>query len=348
MSMSAAWGSIVPRLRLTVCAFAVLLMAAAPPQRIVAVGDLHGDYAAWLDIARGAALIDTAGHWSGGRTTLVQLGDIADRGPDSLKIIRSLQQLAAEAPRSGGRVVVILGNHEAMNLLGDLRYTTTGEFTAFADRSSVARRERVYAASRRKLEADARKLNPAVLPSQVRQQWLARTPLGWVEHRAAWSPNGALGLWAARNPAVIKIGDTLFAHGGVSAEYAKFPLDDINRRAVAAMAAADDRPASILNDPLGPLWYRGLVTRDADAESHRTPGPATAAGPGELAEVLAAYGAQRLVIGHTPSLTGIGITNGGKLIRIDTGISRFYGGPLTWVEIAGARVTPHSVKRSAP
>ena len=67
----------------------------------------------------------------------------------------------------------------------------------------------------------------------------------------------------------------------------------------------------------------------------------------ELTSVLAASGAQRIVIGHTPILSGIAITNGGRLIRIDTGNSRYYGGPLTWLEIVGDRVTPHSVGRPA-
>ena len=329
---------------LLAAALAALPAAAQAPSRIVAVGDLHGDYQAWTQIARAAGLIDAEGHWSGGRTTLVQLGDITDRGPDSLLIIRSLQQLAAEAPAAGGRVVVMLGNHEAMNVVGDLRYVVPGEFAAFADRQSVARRERVYAQQRRMLEAAARSRGLSPLPSQVRDQWLARTPLGWVEHRAAWAPSGQLGQWAARNPAVLKIGDTLFAHGGISAEYSKFSLDAINRRAAVAMRSADDSDSSILNDPLGPLWYRGLVMRDRDAQGRRAGSPASI--DVELREVLSAYGAQRMVIGHTPTLTGIGITNGGRLIRIDTGISRHYGGPLSWVEIVGAKVTAHSFKRS--
>jgi hypothetical protein len=62
--------------------------------------------------------------------------------------------------------------------------------------------------------------------------------------------------------------------------------------------------------------------------------------------VLTAYGAQRLVIAHTPSLRGIQITDGGRLARIDTGISRAYGGPLTWLEILGDRMIPHTVPRS--
>ena len=323
---------------------------AAAPQapRIVAVGDLHGDYGAWIDIARAAGLIDPANRWSGGSTILVQLGDVTDRGPDSLKIIRSLQQLQGEAPQAGGRVVVLLGNHEAMNLLGDLRYTTPAEFAAFADERSPARRERVYMANRKALETAARAANPRVRPSEVRQEWLAKTPLGWVEHRAAWSPAGELGRWAAANPAVVKVGDSLFVHGGLSADYARSTLDEINRRARTAMAAADDSPASILHDPLGPLWYRGLVSRDPRVDAAAA---AVAAKPrlsleDELAAVLAATGTRRMVVGHTPSLRGVIITNGGRLIRIDTGNTRSYGGQLGYIDIVGETVTPHAVART--
>ena len=326
---------------------AAVAAAPAPAHRIVAVGDLHGDYQAWLQIARAAGLIDAQGHWTGGKTTLVQLGDVTDRGPDSLKIVRNLQQLQAEAPRAGGKVVVVLGNHEAMNLLGDYRYTTPAEFAAFVDDRSVARRERAYMANRTQLEAAARATNPRVPPSEVREQWLARTPLGWVEHRMAWGPSGELGKWAARNPAVVRIGDIVFVHGGLSAEYSKVPIDEINRRIAAAMAAGTDGPKSILNDPLGPLWYRGLVGRDPDAEAARAAAPRPAPGfSDEVNTVLGNYGAKRLVIAHTPSLTGIIITNGGKLIRIDTGISRYYGGPLSWIEITGNTVTPRTVGRT--
>ncbi len=166
---------------------------AQQPQRIVAVGDLHGDFKAWQDIARGAGLINAGGHWVGGKTILVQLGDILDREPDSLKIVRNLQQLQKEAPRKGGRVVVVLGNHEAMNLLGDNRYTTAGEYAAFADSQSPARRDRVYAANKAPLEAAAKAQNPQVTPDQVRSAWMTEHPLGWVEHRLAWGPSGDLG-----------------------------------------------------------------------------------------------------------------------------------------------------------
>jgi hypothetical protein len=341
--------------RFALLAIAALLVAipasatAAQPQRIVAVGDLHGDYQAWVTIARSAGVMDGAGHWAGGRTTLVQLGDILDREPDSLKIVRSLQQLDKEAHRAGGRVVVILGNHEAMNLLGDFRYTTAGEFAAFAGPTSEAVRDRVYDQNRAVLEKAAQAVDPAATPQQIRAAWMAQHPLGWVEHKLAWSPSGELGRWATRNPAIVKIDGTLFVHGGISAEYAKLPLNEVNRRVQAAMAAGDGSPSTILDDPLGPLWYRGLVTRDPDAEHVRAqavaPNAPQLTPDQELTAVLAAYGAERIVVGHTPDLKGIETLYGGRLARVDTGNSRAYGGPLSWLEIVGGRMIPHSVGR---
>lgn len=322
---------------------------AASAQRIVAVGDLHGDYSAWTDIARAAGIEDASGHWSGGKTTLVQLGDIADRGPDTLKIIGNLRQLQTEAPKSGGRVVVLLGNHEAMNLTGDLRYVSAGEYAAFATPQSVAMRDRYYTANKARIEASAQRGNSSASPAAIRDKFMATTPLGWVEHEAAWSPNGAIGRWVRTNPAIVKIDDTIFVHGGVGAEMARIPIDELNRKIALAMAKADGRPNSILFDPLGPLWYRGLVTRDADAESAR----AAARAPKQTAEaelngVLAAYGAKRMVVAHTPNLRGIVILYNGRLARVDTGNSRYYGGQLSWLEIDGEQLTAHQARRSAP
>jgi hypothetical protein len=113
------------------------------------------------------------------------------------------------------------------------------------------------------------------------------------------------------------------------------------------MTAADE---AVLTDPLGPLWYRGLAMKDPEADAARLaahrPGPASI--DEELNKVLSAYGAKRLVIAHTPSLQGIQITNNGQLARIDTGMSRVYGGPLTWLEIVGDQMTPHTVRRTTP
>lgn len=343
-------------LRIAVLAIAAAWTANGVPTRaepalpkIIAVGDLHGDFGAWQDIERGAGLVDVAGHWIAGKTILVQMGDITDREPDSLKIIRSLQQLQREAPRKGGRVYVILGNHEAMNLLGDNRYTTPGEYAAFVDSQSEARRDRIYEVNRATIEASYKSQTPSVGPSQARSLWLAAHPLGWAEHRLAWGPSGELGQWARSNPAILKLDGTLFVHGGISMEYSKQPLQTVNARVAKAMETADNSNASVLLDPLGPLWYRGLLITDQDAQAQRAAMKPPAAVPSaeqELGTILAAYDAQRLVVAHTPNLKGISILYGGRLVDVDTGNSRFYGGPLSWLEIIGGQMTPHQVVRS--
>lgn len=320
--------------------------ATSSPARIVAVGDLHGDYDAWIDIARAAGLIDGRGNWAGGGTLLVQMGDVADRGPDSLKIIRHLQSLRGQAARAGGRVIVILGNHEAMNLLGDLRYTTPGEFAAFADAQSAERRENVFEHNKDRIEAQYRTQNPAITPQAVHDAWIKVTPLGWVEHMMAWGPSGDIGRWATGNPAVIKIGKTLFVHGGISIEYSKLSIDKINARVQAAMAAADDGPKTVLYDPLGPLWYRGLVGPDPDADSLRRTTNVHPTVDEEIGAVLGAYGAKRIVVAHTPILSGIVIASNGRLARVDTGNSRYYNGQPSYLEIIGDRMIPHAVARS--
>lgn len=315
-------------------------LAQAPPQRIVAVGDLHGDYAAWIDIARDAGLVDRANKWIGGRTVLVQTGDIVDRGPDSLKIIRHLQKLDGEAKRAGGRVIVLLGNHEAMQVTGDYRYVTPGEYAAFADRQSKARRDAAFEANAKAIIAFYHQRDPSLSPKAIRDEWITTNPLGKVEYVAAWSPTGELGRWAATLPAAAKVGDTLFVHGGISAKYALVPLLEINRRARTAMIAGDASDEAIINDPMGPLWYRGLVTRAGEPAAGR---PTIEA---EIEGSLLGQGVKRMVIGHTPDIKGIGFLQGGKLIQIDTGISRYYGGKLGWLEILGDRLIPHSAARS--
>ena len=52
-------------------------------ERIVAIGDIHGDYTNYITTLRAAGLINKREKWAGGKTHLVQTGDLPDRGPDS-------------------------------------------------------------------------------------------------------------------------------------------------------------------------------------------------------------------------------------------------------------------------
>eukprot|EP00742_Colponemidia_sp_Colp-10_P002209 GILJ01002362.1.p1 GENE.GILJ01002362.1~~GILJ01002362.1.p1 ORF type:complete len:332 (-),score=36.27 GILJ01002362.1:133-1083(-) len=101
-------------------------------QRIVAVGDLHGDYAATLNILKLAKVVDNNGNWmKEPGLILVQTGDVVDRGPDTLKLYQYLFELTEQAKASGGRVIQLLGNHEVMNFIGDWRYVNRLDVKSF-------------------------------------------------------------------------------------------------------------------------------------------------------------------------------------------------------------------------
>lgn len=309
--------------------------------RIVAIGDLHGDHVAFRAIVEAAGLVDPDGAWIGGDAVLVQTGDVPDRGPDSLLILRDLIRLQGEAAASGGQVVALIGNHEAMNVIGDLRYVHEGEYAVFRDNRSGSRRRHYYGTHQEEIERTYRRQrDPVLSEDQIRRLWIADRPRGAVELLEAWGPEGEIGQWVVRNPAVALIGDTLFAHGGISETYAAHPIAEINARVAAAIAARDDAPLSIISDPAGPLWYRGYFVREE--QGAMVPVSPEEAAP-EVDLILATYGARRIVVGHTTSLGGIRILLDGRLIGIDTGISAHYGGTRSYLAIRGDSVVAHVV-----
>jgi 3',5'-cyclic AMP phosphodiesterase CpdA len=338
-------GPRVAEARMRLLLFALLLfthaLGAAPRQvdahrwegveRIVAIGDLHGDHDRAMLALRGSGLVDARGRWSGGATHLVQTGDIADRGPDTRRIVALLRDLSRQAERAGGRVHVLLGNHEAMNVLGDLRYVTAGEYAAFADRRSPSRRDRYYEA----VIAALRKQDPdafATLPDDHRTQWDQAHPLGWVEHRLAWDPrwgtDGEMFQWAVSLPVAVQINDIVFVHGGISGAYCGNSLESLTSLAHAALRrpAAGAEGLDILLDQDGPLWHRGLA------------GEAPAATPDLVDAILGRHGARHIVVAHTPTGGVVWPRLDGRVILIDTGISDAYGGHVGWLEATPGRL----------
>jgi len=307
-------------------AAAILSLAFAEGRRIVAVGDLHGDYDAFLEIAKDAGVIDEKGRWSGGDTVFVQLGDIPDRGPDTLKIINHLKSLERAAKRKGGKIVALIGNHEAMNIAGDLRYVTAEEYAAFKTRSSVRRRARYFADHQAELKA---RYGESLDRNTLRARFEEDAPLGYIEHRLAWRPIGEVGKWIVKHDAAAKIGDSLFLHGGISDAYADTPLDAINEAVRAALKG--EGATEILTDESGPLWYRG----NAQTETEE--------GAAEIERALQGFGVERIIVGHTPSLDGPKFLYGGKVIVADTGNSAAYGGVRSWIEIEDGAATAHII-----
>jgi predicted MPP superfamily phosphohydrolase len=123
--------------------------------RIVALSDIHGAYDALVTTLQEAGVIDDKLDWSGADTHLVITGDLLDRGPDSRQVVDLIMRLEKQAPQAGGRVHQLLGNHEVMNLNGDVRYVSEAEFAAFADDESPQEREYWYRQFRSNHPADA-------------------------------------------------------------------------------------------------------------------------------------------------------------------------------------------------
>lgn len=292
-------------------------------RRIVAIGDLHGDYASYLGVLQAAGLVDRRGRWTGGDTHLVQTGDIADRGPDTRRIIAHMAKLAKEAGKRGGRVHNLLGNHEAMNVYGDLRYVVEGEYAAFASKGSAALRDRYFDALMERLERDAPDRH-AALPADYRAQWNREHPLGWVEHRLAWDPRwnakGEMLQWAMQARVAIQLNDLVFVHGGISSDYCGNSLASLTAMARAALASSAPDTPGILQDERGPLWYRGLA------------GVAPATRPETVDAILRRHGARHIVIGHTPTGGVVWPRFDGRVVMIDTGLGAAYGGHIGWLE----------------
>ncbi len=335
-----------------VVAFAATLALAAAPAappahaaavpRVVAIGDIHGAYEALAALLQRAGLVDAQLRWSGQSATLVQVGDMIDRGPKSRAVMDLLMSLQSQASRQGGRVIVLLGNHEAMNMFGDRRYVSAADYAGFADGESEHRRATAYDA--------ARALRPKA--NADRSAWMAGHPLGFVERVAALGPDGKYGKWLRALPAVVVIGDTLFAHGGISPDFRAWKTDHFNdairaeirtfdatKRTLIAdrlalptdsieeLVAAASLPAARMSENLkslldfdhwlsvrdeGPLWFRGYATW-TDEEG----GPI-------VDRLIGTFAVKRIVVGHSAQTGAIARRFGDRVFLIDTGMLAAY------------------------
>lgn len=312
--------------------FSLFALAAAPRaavqqdifsgvDRVVAVGDVHGGYDEVAGLLRAAGVIDARDRWSGGRTHLVQTGDLIDRGPDSRRVNDLVMRLEAEALKAGGRVHALLGNHEVMNVTGDLRYVSAAEFAAFATTRSASARNRAYPA----LADPARKDDP-----EYRRQWIVEHPDGWVEHRQAYSLQGPYGRWIGGRNTVVKINDYLFLHGGIGPSIVGLSIREINDRVRAEMRLSPVPADGLAVGRDGPLWYRGLAREPEDTLAPH------------VDAVLAAHGVSRIVVGHTTTPGAVVPRLDGRVLLIDVGLSAYYGTrPACLVVEAGTAFALH-------
>ncbi len=312
-------------------------------ERVIVIGDLHGDYENFEKIIKGKGieLVDSALHWSGGKTHLVQTGDIMDRGDDARKILDVLMRLETEAEATGGKVHVLIGNHEELNVGGLITrypdYVTWHEFVDFLPDEYRRIQERNLERRVRAAEAG----NERRSPEDIRIEFwndLKNQPDGQRQYLAGF--NDGYGAWLLRHNAVIKIDNTVFVHGGISEKYSLWGIEKINDRFRLELAQMQQslvygkplrltQPEILYRDD-SPLWFRDLAT---------VPEPDMM---DEVDRILANLGAQQMVIGHTPQnavTLKLMKRYGGKVWIVDTGISRAYNNNVSALKIIGGKFT---------
>ena len=325
-------------------------------ERVVAISDIHGDYGAMVRTLTRVNILNDELIWSGGKTHLVIVGDILDRGPDSRQAMDLLIQLEAEADAAGGRVHVLIGNHENMNLIGDLRYVSREEYAAFAIDEEPADRNKWFTAYTKN------RTNGDENAKSQRRNFDDQFPLGYFAHRRAFGSDGVYGSWLLAKPTLIVIDGTAFVHGGISPLIAEVGLSGVNEtlqiettdyvrqvewltanglllptdthkealrlldglttflrtrdEIAVAIQAVTRLNESELQSDVGPLWYRGNTACSAVVEADM------------LDAALKVIGANRVVIGHTPTRgRQIFERYNGRVIEIDTGmLNNYYKG----------------------
>ncbi|MEM9209215.1 MAG: metallophosphoesterase, partial [Pseudomonadota bacterium] len=317
--------------------------------RVVAISDVHGDYEAMLATLTRADVVDGSTSWIAGNDHLVIVGDLLDRGPDSRAAMDLVIRLEEEAAEAGGRVHLLLGNHEVMNLVGDLRYVAAEEFSAFADDEDPEEREAWF-----QWYLDQQTL--VVDEATERAEFDERYPTGFFGHRRAFRGDGYYGKWLLDQPLMVVVNGTAFIHGGLSAETAARGLDGTNvglmRELGDYVLALDSLVDARLIDP-AENFYRhadalesvapadaslkeaiSTAVRLSESDIHASASPVWYRGNigcGPLIEddsldaSLASVGARRVVVGHTPTLTRQVLSRlDGKVVEIDTGMLTAY------------------------
>ena len=335
-------------------------------ERIVAVGDVHGAYEAFEDILQRAGVVDDGLAWSGGRTHLVIVGDVVDRGPESRRALDLIRRLEPEALAAGGRVHLVLGNHEIMNMTGDLRYVSAAEYAAFADEEPAGVRSAELERFTRESAED---------PADARATFDVTYPPGFFAHRAAFSSTGEYGAWLLEKPVLLVVNDLAFVHGGLAEAtiglgsginerireelglyleaHAKlvaagllsrtvevYDLPSVVSRLLAESGAGESSLPADVEDAarrLVDLDAMTFLAADGPVWYRGNVGCNRLSEQDRLTETVEQLGARHLVVGHTPTQGGfVQSRMNDLLLRVDTGMLReYYGGRAAALIVEG-------------
>ena len=282
-----------------------------PVYRIIVIGDIHGDWNMLNDILKIAKVIDTNGNWNGGKTVVVQVGDQVDRcrytnmscslkeatdndEASDIKILKYFTELNKQAVIQGGAVYSLMGNHELMNVNGNLNYVSYEGLREFENYKGI------------KNGAEARAY--AFKPGNVMSIFLACT----------------------RQVALI-IGSNLFVHGGILPQIAKkYNIQNINRLMSLylwdKLNNSSEYDDLLSSSSLSPLWTRmfghmGQAIYSNSQNIVETKGQCVSL----MNPLKELYKINRLFIGHTPLMeNGISSICNGQVWLTDYGSSKAF------------------------
>ena len=276
------------------------LRAAQPPapSRVVAIGDIHGDATAMRRAFHTAGAIDAGGNWIGGALTVVQLGDLVGRSNDEREVLDFIFDIQRKAAAGGGAVHALIGNHEVMAGRLDNQAVGPNPFPAWETVPGLRRDD-----------------------PRLRHLLPAERARG-----AALMPGGPYARRIAEFPTVLRIRNTVFAHGGVTPRWAAYGTDRINREIKDWLMGLTPEPQSSMGVDDGDrvMWTRQF-SQAVDAADCL-----------DLAESLRMLDAQRMIVAHTVH-EQITPRCGGQVWAIDVGMSRAYGGRVQVLEIVNDR-----------
>ncbi|HIE5355607.1 TPA: metallophosphoesterase [Stenotrophomonas maltophilia] len=163
---------------------------------------------------------------------------------------------------------------------------------------------------------DLRYVNPKYLRSA---QLLGRS------YPQLYGTDSVIGQWLRTRPVLLKIGDTLFLHGGISPEAVELALHPARTNAAyqaslglpKAEVKADPATAPLYDGKTSPIWYRGYFDGRLDARG--------------VQDVLDTLQLKRIVVGHT-SMPHVSTFHGDRVIAIDSSIKNGENGELLFIE----------------
>ena len=304
-------------------------------KHVFAIGDIHGDYKLILDILMNVTkVIDKDFNWILPDTYIIQVGDQLDNCrpfdkecnepqdndseysdleiAEDIKILELMTELDIKAQQHNSRVVSLFGNHELMNVQGNMNYVSYSDIMKFADKTGGSSREKYINARNNRIEQ--------FKPGNKYANFLACT----------------------RVPVVI-VGNFIFVHAGIIKPF----IDELNinnandlykisyliRKWLLKSINKDNVMDIINSKPYSLFWDRilGSIPHNAHIDDPIC--------DKNLKEVLDIFSVGSMIVGHTPQFStheGINSTCSGKLWRID------FGGSFSFNKFADGNTHAHT------